>query len=54
MSQDLRDQAEKAARSIRMNFSDFLRQSIMRNIHIAYNVEQELLNRISDMTKGKR
>ena len=53
MSQDLREQAEKSARSLRMNFSDFLRQSIIRNIHVSYNVEQELLRQISDLAKGK-
>jgi hypothetical protein len=53
ISESLRDKAEKCADSQGISFSDFVRQSLTRNIHVAQGIEAEL-NRINlDKSMGR-
>jgi hypothetical protein len=42
LSPKLREEAEHCAEHQGISFSDFLRQSLTRNIHIASKIEEEL------------
>ncbi len=42
MSERLRDEAERCAEHQGISFSDFLRQSLTRNIHVSVKIEEEL------------
>lgn len=46
LSEDLRTRAEQCANYMGISFSDFVRQSLTRNIHVAQGIEAEL-NRIN-------
>ena len=47
MSSKLKVDGEAAAHAMGMNFSQFIRQSIQRNIHLAVEVEQEVSQRLA-------
>lgn len=48
----LREEAETHARFQGMTFSEFVRQSINRNIHVARDIEEEVVKRTSRVTRG--
>lgn len=53
LSDDLRIRAEQCAHYMGVSFSDFVRQSLTRNIHVAQGIEAEL-NRINlDKSMGR-
>lgn len=52
LDEELRDQAEDAAHSLGMSFSAFARQSIIRNIHVAMDIERQLNERNSKIARG--
>ena len=52
-SQQLRSDAEEAAQIMHLSFSQFIRQSIRRNINIALEVEREVSNRLIHKAMGK-
>lgn len=53
ISNDMREQAEAAAERLGICFSDFVRQSINRNIRISMAIEEELVKKTSDLVTGK-
>ena len=52
IDQELRDQAEDAAHSLGMTFSAFTRQSLIRNIQVAMDIEKQLNERNSRLARG--
>lgn len=52
LSQSLREEAEKHARFQGMTFSEFVRQSITRNIYVARDIEEEVVQRTSRVARG--
>jgi hypothetical protein len=46
MSSQLKQEGQDAAHALGMNFSQFIRQSIQRNITIAKEVDREILARL--------
>jgi antitoxin component of RelBE/YafQ-DinJ toxin-antitoxin module len=48
----LRLQAESAAHAMGMTFSSFARQSIIRNIQVCLDIEQEISERNSRLARG--
>lgn len=52
LSQSLREEAEKHARFQGLTFSEFVRQSLNRNIHVARDIEEEVIKRTSLITRG--
>ena len=53
MSPSLRAQSEKAADAMGISFSDFCRQSLTRNIHVARAIEDEVVLRMTKLAKGE-
>lgn len=53
LSEDLREQAEQSADYLGISFSDFVRQSLVRNIHIAVGIEQEVNRQALQRASGK-
>ena len=51
-SPQLRSNAEEAAQIMQMSFSQFVRQSIQRNINIAIEVEREVTDRLIHKAMG--
>jgi len=49
---ELREQAEIAAHSMGMTFSQFTRQSLIRNILVAQDIERHLNERNSRSARG--
>jgi antitoxin component of RelBE/YafQ-DinJ toxin-antitoxin module len=49
---ELRGQAEDAAHAMGMTFSAFARQSLIRNIHVAIDIERQLNERNSRIARG--
>ncbi len=49
LSPNLRDEAERHARFRGMNFSDFVRKSINRNIDLSREAEEEIIKRTSHL-----
>ena len=49
---ELRDQAEDAAHAMGMTFSAFARQSLIRNIQVYLDIEQEISKRNSRLAPG--
>ena len=54
LSPDLRNEAEKYADYFGISFSDFVRQSINRNIRVAVGIEAEVNKQSLDRAIGKR
>jgi len=52
MSSKLKREGQAAAEAMGMNFSQFIRQSIQRNINIAIEVEREVSTRLVRGAKG--
>jgi antitoxin component of RelBE/YafQ-DinJ toxin-antitoxin module len=52
LDEELRDQAETAAHAMGMTFSAFTRQAIIRNIHVAFDIERQLNERNSRLARG--
>lgn len=52
-SPQLRSDAEEAAQLMQMSFSQFIRQSIQRNINIAIEVEREVSDRLIRRSMGR-
>jgi hypothetical protein len=53
LSPTLRDQAERCADYLGISFSDFLRQSLMRNIHVSSKIEEEVNRQTAARAMGK-
>lgn len=53
LSPDLRNKAEDCADYLGISFSDFLRQSLIRNIRIAQNIEEEVTRQSAMRAIGK-
>lgn len=53
LSPDLREEAERYADYIGISFSDFVRQSINRNIRVASGIEAEVNKRTLEIALGK-
>jgi len=54
LSPDLRNEAERYADYFGISFSDFVRQSINRNIRVASGIEEEVNKQSLDRALGKR
>lgn len=54
LSPDLRNEAEKYADYYGISFSDFVRQSINRNINVASGIEAEVIKQSLERAMGKR
>ncbi len=52
IDEELREQAEIAAHSMGMTFSQFTRQSLIRNILVAQEIERHLNERNSRSARG--
>ncbi len=52
MSSKLKREGQAAAEAMGMNFSQFIRQSIQRNINIAVEIEREVSTRLVRGAKG--
>ena len=52
MSSKLKRDGQAAAEAMGMNFSQFIRQSIQRNINIAVEIEREVSTRLVRGAKG--
>ena len=52
ISHRLREQAEHAAEIQGLTFSEFVRQSLNRNIHVAQKIEDEIKDRLVRKTMG--
>jgi hypothetical protein len=46
MTPQLKHEGQEAARALGMNFSQFIRQAIQRNIRIAAEVDREISSRL--------
>jgi len=53
LSPDLREEAERYADYIGVSFSDFVRQSINRNIRVSSGIEAEVNKRTLEIALGK-
>ncbi len=53
ISKDLRDRAEQHAEVHGISFSDFVRQSISRNIRVCSGIEEEVNKRTLEIALGK-
>jgi antitoxin component of RelBE/YafQ-DinJ toxin-antitoxin module len=53
LSDDLRSQAEKCADYLGISFSDFVRQSLNRNIHVSMGIETEVNRQITARAIGR-
>lgn len=49
----MRLQAEQAAEKLGISFSDFVRQSINRNLYVSTAIEEELIKQLANQTIGK-
>jgi len=54
LSNDLRQQAEYHAEYLGISFSDFVRQSLIRNINISVGIEEEINRQARQRSFGKR
>ena len=52
LSPVLREEAERYADFLGISFSAFVRQSIARNIHVSRDIEREVVERTSRLTRG--
>lgn len=52
LDDETRERAEEAAHTMGMTFSQFARQSIIRNIQVAMDIEKQLNERNSRMARG--
>ena len=52
ISPALREQADVAAHFSGISFSDFIRQSLSRNIHVSAGIEDEVNRRTTRLTCG--
>lgn len=52
LSPSLRDEAERYAAFLGISFSAFVRQSITRNINVSRDIESEVIQRTSRVTRG--
>jgi hypothetical protein len=50
----MREQAERHADYLGISFSDFVRQSIRRNIFVSGGIEEEVSRRTLNATLGRR
>lgn len=53
LSPKLRDEAEECADYLGISFSDFLRQSLTRNIHVSRGIEEEVSRQAMARAKGR-
>lgn len=53
LSNDQRLKAEECAEFLGISFSDFVRQSINRNIHVSMSIESEVNRQTSSRAMGK-
>ena len=52
ISEDLRNQSEKAAETLGMTFSQFVRLSLVRNIYMAHDIERQVVERNNRSNRG--
>lgn len=53
LSSKLREDANSCAEYLGISFSDFLRQSLTRNIHVSRGIEEEVSRQAMARAKGK-
>ncbi len=52
LSEDLRERAGECADYLGISFSDYIRQSIIRNIYVSKGIEEEVQRQTTNRTKG--
>ncbi len=52
LSPQLREEAERRAEYFGMSFSAFVRESIARNIYVSKDIEREVLQQTSRVSRG--
>jgi hypothetical protein len=52
LSPKLREEAERYAEYFGMSFSAFVRESIARNIYVSKDIEREVLQQTSGVSRG--
>jgi hypothetical protein len=52
LSPQLREEAERHAEYFGMSFSAFVRESIARNIYVSKDIEREVLQQTSRVSRG--
>ena len=54
LSTQLRSDAEECAEYLGISFSDFIRQSLNRNIHVSMGIEKEVNRQITARAIGRK